>query len=191
WINLWRDADWIGRAVGASRAARFAETSLGNGLHSDYWGDSRCWSAIVAYLRAVAEGSLNTLASDWASSTISEAEEIELVGRAHLAAVFAVTFNIGIAAGLFYFWMWIRKHGWLSAVPSWNRWVILSMTGIITILVAVYYFLATKRVGGQGVTRRQMLARYRLYWSIAMACLQTAAILSILTAFVLWRSLGS
>jgi len=47
WINLYRDADLIGRSLGAITTPDFSEASIGDGGHSDYYSDSRFWRAVL------------------------------------------------------------------------------------------------------------------------------------------------
>ena len=49
WLNLWRDRDPVGRALGVTRSL-FNERSLGPGGHANYWSDARTWNAIAASL---------------------------------------------------------------------------------------------------------------------------------------------
>ena len=65
WVNLWRDRDWIGRELHLPSTSRFAETSLGDGPHEDYWGDARAWHATVQCLDAAATGELERLSAAW------------------------------------------------------------------------------------------------------------------------------
>ena len=191
WINLWRDADWIGRALRASSPDRYAETSLGNGTHPGYWSDPRCWAAVVKSLRAIANRTWADLVSEWASTPMSELDERELQRRAQLAASFALTANILIVSGPVYFWHQIREQDWLSGFDPLGRYSILALNVVITVLVGIYYYFSSKRVGGHGVTRREMMARYRLNWSIAIAGLKVGAAVSVVTGFVYWRSMAS
>lgn len=188
WINLWRDADSIGRGLTVSGSSRFAETSLGDGTHPGYWSDSRCWAAVVKSLRSIANGTWDNLVSEWACVPMSQHEEDELIRRAQAAATFAVTLNLLVIAGPIYFWQQIREQNWLVGLDPWSRFSVLGLSALITSLACGYYYFASKRVGGDGATRRQMLGRYRLNWSAAMTCLKAGAILSIAASFVYWRS---
>ncbi len=192
WANMWRDADFIGRALCGPAArtgsARFAETSLGDGTHPDYWSDPRCWRAVLRYLDASAAGTVAMLASEWAE-VISESEDAELKRRAKLAAQFALFVTPLAAISLYWIWYWISGHDWLAMLDFWSRWSVLVLTGTGTALFGVYYYFTSKRVSGNDVSRRQMLALYRLYWTVGMACTKPAALLSCIAGFVLWRSL--
>jgi hypothetical protein len=193
WANMWRDADWIGRSLGESSVAEstargYAETSLGDGTHADYWADPRCWETVVAYLQSSADGSMDDLTAMWGRGDTTEDEERELIARAQLAAKYAVTFNLVFAGGMIYFWHWCREQQWLSTLSDSVRLPVLALAGIVSLLVAIYYFFTSRRVGGPGITRREMLARYRFNWSIAITCLKFASLFTAVLAFVLWSS---
>lgn len=48
WLNLWRDGDVVGRALGVDDEL-FSEGSLGPGGHADYWQDESTWNALAAW----------------------------------------------------------------------------------------------------------------------------------------------
>jgi hypothetical protein len=53
WTNLWRDSDFIGKALVPSfRSGSFSERSIGRGGHSNYWGDIRVWQTIESHSSA-------------------------------------------------------------------------------------------------------------------------------------------
>ena len=67
WLHLWRDADWIGRSLHAAPNERFAELSIGDGLHPNYWSDSRVWKKVVALMQASDSGTVAELVNGWAT----------------------------------------------------------------------------------------------------------------------------
>jgi hypothetical protein len=84
WANLWRDNDFIGRALKPLQRAKFAEISLGLGPHWNYWADERLWRRIAELLRAVDTGVLAEFDRTWEfdgarkARSLTQAEEIEL-----------------------------------------------------------------------------------------------------------------
>jgi hypothetical protein len=187
WVNVWRDSDLIGRALQPLTSPIFVEKSLGDGGHADYWADPRSWSTVVSSLRSAAQRALPALAAQWLPNAISDAEELELQRRARFAAMVAFI-NVPILVLLGWLWQRIVAQQWLVDVGTWTRWIILTLAAAVTILTAVYYLLTSKRVGGDGASRREMLARYRRYWDVAIACAKVAGVLSFVAALVWWRS---
>jgi hypothetical protein len=47
WINLYRDADYVGRSLRVERFENFSEKSIGDGGHADYYSDQRFWRAVL------------------------------------------------------------------------------------------------------------------------------------------------
>jgi hypothetical protein len=60
WANLWRDRDVIGRELKPAAADRFAETSIGDGVHWDMWHDRRVWTRVDELLGVSSFASLQT-----------------------------------------------------------------------------------------------------------------------------------
>jgi hypothetical protein len=131
---------------------------------------------------------MDDLTAQWARGDTTEDEERELLARAQLAANCAMTFNVLFAGGVIYYWHWCRERQWLSTLNDSVRLPVLALAGVVSVLVAVYYYFASQRAGGPGITRREMLARYRFNWSIAITCLKFASLLTAVSAFILWSS---
>jgi hypothetical protein len=70
WINLWREQDNIGKALGAGGES-FVERSLGLGPHSNYWGDERVWLAMSAMF---SPDRAPIVEEPWRTVPLSEAE---------------------------------------------------------------------------------------------------------------------
>ncbi|MDD5169062.1 MAG: hypothetical protein PHN75_09605, partial [Syntrophales bacterium] len=81
WVNLWRDADVIGRILmPGSTLPIFAETSLGDGPHSNYWNDPRLWNRVAQVIRWLTEGQHVPLgAAIDASRGLTEDEETQVL----------------------------------------------------------------------------------------------------------------
>jgi hypothetical protein len=65
WANLWRDRDYIGRALRPQDNDHFAERSLGDGGHANYWGDSRLWRVMYDLLLALNNSRMGELKRSW------------------------------------------------------------------------------------------------------------------------------
>lgn len=92
WVNLWRDADAIGRDLRPEPAPPlFAETSLGDGTHVDYWRDLRFWNRIAqVILRSTGEQQVPLAASICAGGELTEDEEMQVLAQkpgAYIAVV--------------------------------------------------------------------------------------------------------
>lgn len=81
WVNLWRDADVIGRILmPESVLPTFAEVSLGDGPHSDYWNDPRLWDRVAKVIRWLTEGQQVPLGTAIeASQGMTEDEEVQVL----------------------------------------------------------------------------------------------------------------
>lgn len=190
WANMWRDADIIGRALKVTSGKRFAESSLGNGTHADYWADARCWQAVVNYLRAMTDQTLETLIMGWNAPELSLDEEREfyLVRKARTALIFLVwgSLLIGIVC-VDYFW---HVHERIETLTLAKRVLVYLLGGMIGILMVLWYVFTTQPVGVTSSTGREMLMRYRLNWFIGTTCLKLAFAIGAgagLT-FILWKS---
>jgi hypothetical protein len=81
WVNLWRDADAIGRGLEPDPPqANFAETSLGDGPHTNYWNDPRFWDC-VARIILWANGNKQQSLGDaiGADKALTDDEEIQVL----------------------------------------------------------------------------------------------------------------
>ncbi|MDO8478392.1 MAG: hypothetical protein Q7W02_19790 [Candidatus Rokubacteria bacterium] len=86
WANLWRDQDFIGRALRPDAHARYAERSLGNGPHWNAWSDSRLWRAIIEILLATRSGTFEKLRESWKPAPLDEEELREYEARSEKLA---------------------------------------------------------------------------------------------------------
>ncbi|MGA2854956.1 MAG: hypothetical protein ABSE90_12600, partial [Verrucomicrobiota bacterium] len=205
--NLWRDADVIGRALEAKNAAiagnpidKFAERCLGNGTHTDYWADRRCWEAVAAYLRAVAEKSTAALVSVWsdlAQSPLTKAEGNELreiIGRRN---------DLVFCAGCIMFLCLV----YLGYTRHWSTWFPPICLIAMFIGFGLYRFqsqtipmsnstlrlgwhnVTSQQVNASGAIQRQLLARNRFGLFVEKACLLVVGAAGLVggLAFVLWK----
>src|ERR1700674_3230246 len=75
WANLWRDRDFIGRALKPTVQEIFAEKSLGDGPHWGMWSDRRLWQSVHSLLETAANKVFATLKRAWVDDTLSRSEE--------------------------------------------------------------------------------------------------------------------
>ncbi len=141
WLNLWRDADVVGRSLNVAavvkqqeQAQRFAEMSLGNGTHTDYWADARSWQAVVAYLQAASDGSIATLSATHAAAAnapLTPAETADLVDTCNKRSGLVL-----LVASIAYCFLWrfARLH-------HWSVWLQLCALGVELWMFGKYVFL--------------------------------------------------
>jgi hypothetical protein len=79
WGNLWRDRDIIGRALAPGVSPNFAERSLGDGPHWNYWEDDRLWLRITEILRALDTRDTVKIGTAWIRPDLTTAERVDLV----------------------------------------------------------------------------------------------------------------
>jgi hypothetical protein len=81
WGNLWRDRDIVGKELGLDNTSRFAEKSLGDGRHSNYWCDERLWESVNSIIQAAGTGNFASLSDAWRSLPLTNDEKNELEER--------------------------------------------------------------------------------------------------------------
>ena len=189
WANMWRDADIIGRALKVPSGKRFAERSLGNGTHTDYWADARSWRAVVDYLRAGTYASLQTLTTDWMNMAVSADEKREIFNTRWEQIRLSFLFPIVLILA-FYLGRSFHVPEWVATLDLGKRALVYSLVGVVWIPVVIWYVWSTQSLEGAGMTEREKLARYRLNLFIGGMCLKVAFAISLMAglSFLLWKS---
>lgn len=138
WINLWREEDWIGTALGAT-GPRFAESSLGPGLHANYWSDERLWTAVS---RMVLQPSTDVRAfeASWKLIPLTSEESAELSRRSQRSPVRPVA--VGLTALFITVSMQtVYVSPWPDHHVLWSRWAVRAASMLTTGLLAVSWYI--------------------------------------------------
>jgi hypothetical protein len=208
WLNLWRDADVIGRSLNIKAAAEqqgpaqhFAEMSLGNGTHTDYWADSRSWWAVVEYIQAASDGSIATVPAvdaAMAKAPLTPTETADLIGTCNKRYGLAL-----LVASMAYCFLWR-----FARVHHWSVWLLLGALCVELWIFAKYVFLTqtinvpgtSQRLGHlqislsqtevRGVFQRQLLVRNRLGLFLEKSIVITilAVSLAVGLTVLMWRA---
>lgn len=138
WLNLWREEDWIGKALGAT-GPRFAESSLGPGLHANYWSDERLW---IAVSRMVLQPSTDIRAFEaaWTLIPLTDKESAELSRRSQRSPVRPVTIAL-TALFLLLSIHTVYVPPWPDHHALWSRWAVRAASMLTTGLLAVSWYI--------------------------------------------------
>jgi len=137
WGNLWRDRDIIGRQIQPTVQSKFAEKSLGDGVHWGMWRDWLVWLAAHELANLNAAG-LQELKRSWADDELNDEEKDE--GLRYLS-VLKVTREILVP--IFIVWpvyvLWSGPYGrWFSHFPvSFSAPLVFLNAFMIAILISI------------------------------------------------------
>ena len=161
----------------------FTEVSVGDGLHPNYWADSRIWAKLIALMVAQESGKVGELTREWATRELTDSEKrqalqlyqvfrvmspITMVALAALGYVGRDVFGAGFAATASPQWVWVVKALYFA-----NFLVLfpLGFTDFVT------------RVDG---TARQALGRLRFARSLFGICFRLWILVGIAFLVLRW-----
>jgi hypothetical protein len=108
WINLYRDADYVGRSLKVGNSPAFSENSIGDGGHANYFSDARFWRAVQDIISSPA-GEISW--RDGNSPVSSEDDEQE---RLDLSALIFLSPFVALLSGALDIYVWfyyLRPEG--------------------------------------------------------------------------------
>ncbi len=176
WMNLWRDADTVGQRLGAAPTDRFSERSLGNGAHSNYWSDARCWTAVIKHLSAVHAGSRPGMTVDLNGADLTPAETHELAVTRRQAVEHLVTLGTVLTLGAFFLVRALLGSGFLEDLSTLRFTATATMTVASSLLFIGCFVVVARSLLPRTATQREQLARFRLTRRLS-GLLYTAAVL--------------
>jgi len=183
WINMWRDADVIGRSLHTRGAQPLEEASLGDGAHEEYWSDPRFWQSGRRFLtNAPVEAALPLLAAaGFRSVTPEEANELSAKKRGAVLTLLTCAGASVVAGVWLYGYMPLRGMRDLFPYPLHLAAHALLLLAALGAAIAVVPGLALWS------TDRELLARYR-YWHAqrTAAAVAIAAATVSLAALAVW-----
>jgi len=163
WMNLWRDSDWIGRSLHMASTDNFAEISVGNGLHPNYWADSRIWAKLIALMEAQESGKIDELTHEWSKKELTDSEKQEALQLYRIFRVHSVIALVALATLAF-----IGRDIFSSdfATSTNATWVLavkaLYFANFLVLFPLGFTYFVT-RLGG---TPRQIFGRLRFAYSL-------------------------
>ena len=98
WMHLWRDSDWIGRSLHMESTFNFTEVSVGDGLHPNYWADSRIWAKLIALMVAQESGKVGELTREWATRELTDSEKRQALQLYQVFRVMSPITMVALAA---------------------------------------------------------------------------------------------
>jgi hypothetical protein len=170
WANLWRDRDVIGRELKPAASDRFAETSIGDGVHWDMWHDRRVWKSVDELLSVSPFASLQAAWRE-REEMLSADEAMEALRRWKTFSFFFWLFppGFGVTVVLTYRTGFDEKGS--MKLPLSVLLPYLALNGLILILLAMVATRALNANQVQGLTRREILGAVRRGTTFCGNCL--------------------
>lgn len=163
WMHLWRDSDWIGRSLHLQSTDSFAEVSVGDGGHPNYWADSRIWEKVIALMEAQESGKVTDLTHDWVTRELTDNEKNQALQLYQSFRVMPVITLVALAA-LGYIGRDVFGSTFAAATSV--RWVLAVKALYFANFLVLFPLGFTDFVTRLGDTPRRVLGRLRFARSL-------------------------
>jgi hypothetical protein len=176
WMHFWRDSDWIGRSLHIGPSVNFAEVSVGDGPHENYWADPRVWTKLIALIELHDSGTVTASAHEWATRELTDDEKLEL--RSYFQAVRTMPFvMLAVVVGMGYVGVDVFSSAFATKTSPLLALVIkvLYAAGFVPLFLLGFALFATD----QGGTERQRLARLRFALSLFVPLSQPITVVTV------------
>lgn len=184
WLHLWRDADWIGRSLHAAPNPRFAEASVGDGLHPNYWSDSRVSKKVVEFIQASESGTVAELVNSWSTADFTELETQEFNRRYRVLQWMPWLASVSLAM-LYLTGREVFSSAYAGGVRWWPLFAIRGL--LVAAVICVLPFSFTRFVTNpRKITLGNFLGRLRFAFSLYSICFKLYVVFCVMFFIARW-----
>jgi hypothetical protein len=184
WLHLWRDADWIGRSLHAAPNERFAEASVGDGLHPNYWSDSRVSKKVVEFMQASDSGTVAELVSGWSTADFTESETQEFRRRYGVLQWMPWLASVSLAM-LYLTGGQVFSSAYAAGVKWWPLFAVRALL-VASVIFLLPFSLTRFVTNPRKITLGNFLGRLRFAFSLYSICFKLSVLFCVMFFIARW-----